>query len=81
MDGIAESRVKSRMTSCRESRCGSAQPLGDDIEVTEVNLLLREMVELVARPACYGSSLDLNPDHLSKIQNGQHKQRSGQHTQ
>ncbi len=31
-------------------------------------------------PPCYGSSLGSNPDTLSKIQNGRHKQRSGQHT-
>jgi len=31
-------------------------------------------------PAIYGSSLGSNPDTLSKIQNGRHKQRSGQRT-
>ncbi len=32
-------------------------------------------------PPFYGSSQGSNPDTLSKIQNGRHKQRSGQHTQ
>ncbi len=31
-------------------------------------------------PACYGSFLGSNPDISQKIQNRQHKQRSGQHT-
>jgi hypothetical protein len=31
-------------------------------------------------PACFGSSLGSNPDISQKIQNGRHKQRSGQHT-
>ncbi len=29
-------------------------------------------------PACYGSSFVFESRHLSKIQNGRHKQRSGQ---
>jgi hypothetical protein len=32
-------------------------------------------------PACYGSSLDFEFRHLSNIQIGRHKQRTGQHTQ
>ncbi len=37
----------------------------------------RWLAKLVA-PACHGSSLGSNPD-ISKIQNGRHKQRDGQH--
>jgi hypothetical protein len=36
--------------------------------------------EIGSAPAGSGSSLDSNAAHLSKIQNGRHKQRSGQHT-
>jgi hypothetical protein len=31
-------------------------------------------------PACYGSFLGFKSKHFSKIQNGRHKQRNGQHT-
>ena len=40
------------------------------------------MAKLIARLLAAGSFLGSNPDsrHLSKIQNGRHKQRSGQHS-
>jgi hypothetical protein len=41
----------------------------------------RKTEQVGIAPACYGSSLGSNPDiHLSKIQNGRHKHRSGPDT-
>jgi hypothetical protein len=36
--------------------------------------------EIGSAHACFGNSLGSKFKHLSKIQNGRHKQRSGQHT-